>query len=164
MLEWNPIKKFEEEGIAIVSEANGKANATSSHFGGVGRLWNKNVAYIFVRESRYTVELLDNSETFSACFFDMEAKANKQILKILDALSGRNEDKLAECKITLAHAMDVPYIDEANFLILCKKLAKVHITPNSILENDIMEKFYAGKHAGDNHIMYIGEILDIRAR
>lgn len=164
MLEWNPIKKLEEEGVAIVAEANGKVNATSSHNGGVGHIWGKNVIYAFLRNTRYTKELLDDSEYFSACFFDMTDKNNVRLMKVLDQLSGRNEDKLAACRVSIEHTMDVPYIDDANFIILCKKIAVVPMTENTILDDSILKSQYSDRHMDDFHTMYIGEILSIRAR
>ncbi|MBR5636874.1 MAG: flavin reductase family protein [Pseudobutyrivibrio sp.] len=164
MLEWNPIKKLEEEGVAIVAEANGKVNATSSHNGGVGHIWGKNVIYAFLRNTRYTKELLDDSEYFSACFFDMTDKNNVRLMKVLDQLSGRNEDKLAACRVSIEHTMDVPYIDDANFIILCKKIAVVPMTENTILDDSILKSHYSDRHMDDFHTMYIGEILSIRAR
>ena len=164
MLEWNPIKKLADEGVAIVAEANGKVNATSSHNGGVGHIWGKNVLYAFLRNTRYTKELLDESEFFSACFFDMNDQNNARLMKILDQLSGRNEDKLAACRVEVAHAMNVPYLDGANFIILCRKIAAVPMTENTILDNKILDEQYTARHMDDFHTMYIGEILDIRAR
>ena len=164
MLEWNPIKKLAEEGIAIVAEANGKVNATSSHNGGVGHIWGKNVVYAFLRNTRYTKELIDESEYFSACFFDMSDKKNVGLMKVLDQLSGRSEDKLAQCKVQIEHAMKCPYIDDANFIILCRKIAAVPMTENTILDEKILGDHYSARHLDDFHTMYIGEILDIRAR
>ena len=60
--------------------------------------------------------------------------------------------------------MDVPYIDDANFIILCRKIAAVPMTENTILDDDILKKQYSDKHMDDFHTMYIGEILSIRAR
>ena len=164
MLEWNPIKKLAEEGIAIVAEANGKVNATSSHNGGVGHIWGKNVVYAFLRNTRYTKQLIDDSEYFSACFFDMSEKNNVQLMKVLDQLSGRNEDKLAQCKVEIEHAMNAPYIDGANFIILCRKIAAVPMTENTIVDPKILDEHYTERHMDDFHTMYIGEILDIQAR
>lgn len=164
MLEWNPIKKIKEEGIAIVAEADGKVNATASHNGGVGHIWGKNVIYAFLRNTRYTKELLDKSEFFSACCFDMTDKNNVQLMKVLDQLSGRNEDKLKLCHVDVAHALNTPYIDDANFIIICRKIAAVPMTENTVLDNAILKKHYREKHLDDFHTMYIGEILDIRAR
>ena len=164
MLEWNPIQKVADEGIAIVAEADGTVNAMSSHNGGVGHMWGKNVVYAFLRNTRYTKELLDKSEYFSACFFDMSEKSNVQLTKVLDQLSGRNEDKLHLCHVNIEHALNPPYIDEANFIILCRKIAAVPMTENTILDEKILNENYTAKHLDDFHTMYIGEILDIRAR
>ena len=164
MLEWNPIKKLADEGVAIVGEADGIVNATSSHNGGVGHIWGKNVVYAFLRNTRYTKELIDKSDYFSACFFDMNDKNNVQLMKVLDQLSGRNEDKLHLCHVNVEHAMNCPYIDDANFIILCKKIAAVPMTENTILDENILNDNYSERHLDDFHTMYIGEILDIRAR
>ncbi|MBQ5426557.1 MAG: flavin reductase [Pseudobutyrivibrio sp.] len=164
MLEWNPIQKVADEGIAIVAEADGTVNAMSSHNGGVGHMWGKNVVYAFLRNTRYTKELLDKSEYFSACFFDMIEKNNVQLMKVLDQLSGRNEDKLHLCHVNIEHALNAPYIDEANFIILCRKIAAVPMTENTILDEKILNENYTAKHLDDFHTMYVGEILDIRAR
>ncbi len=164
MLEWNPIQKVADEGIAIVAEADGVVNAMSSHNGGVGHMWGMNVVYGFLRNTRYTKELLDKSEYFSACFFDMNDKNNVQLMKVLDQLSGRNEDKLKLCHVNIEHALNAPYIDEANFIILCRKIAAVPMTENTILDEKILNENYTAKHLDDFHTMYIGEILDIRAR
>ncbi|SES94413.1 MULTISPECIES: flavin reductase [unclassified Pseudobutyrivibrio] len=164
MLEWNPIQKLADDGIAIVAEADGKVNATSSHNGGVGHIWGKHVVYAFLRNTRYTKELLDKSEYFSACFFDMSDKNNVQLMKVLDQLSGRNEDKLRLCHVSIEHAMKAPYIDDANFIILCRKIAAVPMTENTVLDDAILNKQYTERHLDDFHTMYIGEILDIRAR
>lgn len=37
-------------------------------WGGVGVLWGKNVVFIFIRDSRYTKEFLDNGDLFSFVF------------------------------------------------------------------------------------------------
>lgn len=161
LLDWNPMEKISKEWFALTTEFDGKANAMTCSWGGIGHLWNKNVAFVFVRESRYTKELLDNSDTFSACFFDPKDKANRQILKYFGAVSGRVEDKIAAAKLNVNHCGEIPFIDEANFAIVCKKLAAVPITKESLIAFNLEEDFYK---EGDYHTMYIGEIVDILAR
>lgn len=39
-------------------------------WGGVGVLWGKNVVFIFIRDSRYTKEFLDNGDLFSLSFLN----------------------------------------------------------------------------------------------
>lgn len=161
MLDWNPMEKISKEWFALVTEVDGKANAMTCSWGGIGHLWNKNVAFVFVRESRYTKEILDKTDTFSACFFDPSDKAQRQSLKYLGAVSGRQEDKIAQVKLNINHALETPYIDEANFAILCQKLAAVPIEAASLIAPDLVHDFYKD---GDMHTLYIGEIMEILAR
>ena len=46
--------------LAVTVQAEGKVNAMTASWGGLGVLWNKNVATIYIRPSRYTKELLDS--------------------------------------------------------------------------------------------------------
>lgn len=158
MLEWNPFQKIGKEWCAITAEADGKTNAMTASWGSVGVLWGKNVAFIFIRDSRYTKELIDKSDSFSVTFFDSTYKST---LNFLGKVSGRNEDKLAEARLHVAHHMGIPFIDEGNFVVTCKKLSATRITEDSFIAGDLKEKWYAD---GDMHTMYVGEIMDILAR
>ena len=160
MLEWNPMNKISQEWLALVTEKDGKANAMTCSWGGVGFIWNKNACTVYVRESRYTKELLDKSEYFSCCFLDVNDKESRQALKYLGMVSGRNENKIEAARLSVEHYGDIPYLDQANFVILCKKMAAVPM-PKETLGEDIDKEFYKD---GDYHTMYIGEIVEIVAR
>ena len=43
-------------------------------WGGVGVLWGKNVVFIFIRDSRYTKEFLDNGDLFSLSFLNEDSR------------------------------------------------------------------------------------------
>ena len=66
----NPFKMIGDDWLLITAEKDGKTNAMTASWGGVGVIWNKNVAYTFIRDSRYTKEFVDNGETYSLCVFD----------------------------------------------------------------------------------------------
>lgn len=161
MLEINPFEKINREWFALTTEADGKVNAMTCSWGTMGTLWNKSVLMAFVRESRYTRELLDKSESFSACFFDPADKSNKILLDYLGKTSGHKEDKIKSAHLHMNYDMKIPYIDECNFALICKKLAKIPITEDMILDKDIVPKNYAN---GDYHYIYIGEVVDALAR
>ncbi|MCF0128510.1 MAG: flavin reductase [Pseudobutyrivibrio sp.] len=161
MLEWNPMEKIAKEWFVIATERDGKPNAMTAGWGGVGVLWGKNVAFIFVRDSRYTKEILDDTENFSCSFLDPAEKGVKNTLKYLGMVSGRDEDKMAGARLNMNHDMGIPFIDESKFVIVCKKLAAVPITPDTILKDKILDDWYKD---GDYHTMYVGEILDVLAR
>lgn len=158
VIELNPFAKFGSDWGALTSEAQGKVNAMTISWGCVGELWNKHVATVFIRESRYTRELLDNGEYFSITFFEPHYK---NWLKYLGAVSGKQEDKIAGARLTINRHKNVPFIDDGNFVIICKTLSKTLIGPDDIRDSAIMDASY---REGDYHNMYVGEILELLAR
>ena len=57
MFEIDPFTKIGSEWMLFTSGNREKANALTASWGGLGFLWGKNVAFIFIRKSRYTKEL-----------------------------------------------------------------------------------------------------------
>ena len=55
--------------MLIVAGDGTKVNGMTASWGALGVIWGAPAAYAFVRDSRYTKEFLDGSETFSLCFF-----------------------------------------------------------------------------------------------
>lgn len=158
MVDLNPFTKIGNDWMLITAGDEEKANTMTASWGGIGVLWGKNVAYIFVRETRYTKEFIDKGETFSLTFFD---GSNKSALKYMGAVSGRDEDKIKNAKMHLDYYNHVPYIDEGNLVLICRKMSATPITPDQFLDPEIKEKWYAD---GNLHTMYVGEITEILAR
>lgn len=158
VLEMNPFTKIGKEWALVTAGNKSKCNTMTVSWGGVGVLWGKNVIYIFIRDSRYTKEFIDNGDFFSISFLD---NAYRDALNYCGAHSGRDVDKFEEAGLTPAFRHSIPYPDEANFVILCKKMAAVPITEDSFTDSSISKKWYAD---GDMHTMYVGEIIDLMAR
>lgn len=161
LLEFNPFTKIGNDWLIITSGNEQKANGMTASWGGLGVLWGKNVAFIFVRESRYTKEFIDNGSTFSCTFFD---KKYKNDLKYFGIVSGRQEDKFKTSGLHLDYKDGVPYVDEGNFVFLCKKMAAVPMEEAHFINPEIKEKWYSGNDTDNFHTMYIGEITDVLAR
>lgn len=157
----NPFNMISSDWFALTAEADGKINTMTAGWGGFGVMWGKNVAYIVVRDSRYTREIIDKADTFSMTFFDMKNKQNRVILKYLGGVSGRDEDKIKNASLTIDYSDGTPYIDEGNIVYICKKLSKTPINADSLIDMGIDEKWYADK---DYHSLYIGEITGMLAR
>ena len=158
MIEFNPFTKIGKEWMLVTASNGEKTNAMTASWGGVGVLWGKETAFIFVRESRYTKEFIDQSDSFSLTFFD---KAHKNALKYFGAISGRNEDKIKNAKMHVNHHNDIPFIDEGNFVICCKKMSATPILPEQFTDPTIQDQWYKD---GDLHTLYVGEIVQILAR
>ena len=158
LLEMNPFEKIGKEWALVTAGSKQKANTMTVSWGGVGVLWGKNVAFIFIRDSRYTKEFIDNGDFFSISFL---GKDYKDALSYCGSHSGRNEDKFANAGLSLGYKHSIPYVDEANLVMLCQKMSATKITEDSFIAPEIKEKWYKD---GDMHTMYIAEIIEIIAR
>ncbi len=151
----NAFSKIGKEWMLITAKSGDKVNAMTASWGGFGVIWGKNVAYIFVRQSRYTKKLIDSSDTLSLSFFD---ESMKPMLGYMGKASGRNEDKIAKAGLTVQMVNDIPTFKEAKQNVLCRKLYAGLIAPENFIDQQIDEKWYADK---DYHTMYVVELLDI---
>ena len=158
LVEINPFTKIGKEWGVVTAGTKASANAMTVSWGGVGVLWGKNVAYIFIRDSRYTKEFIDQNDFFSVTFL---SETYRDAMNYLGSHSGRDGDKFGPAGLTLAYRHSIPYIDEGNFVLLCQKLSATRITEDSFLAPSLKDKWYKD---GDMHTMYIAEIIDIMAR
>ncbi len=158
LIEFNPFTKIGKEWMLITASNGDKTNAMTAGWGSIGVLFGKEAAFIFVRESRYTKEFIDQSSCFSLTFFD---KSYRSALKYFGIVSGRKEDKISNAKMHVNHYEKIPFIDEGNLVICCRKLAAVPVLPEHFTDSEIQQKWYAKE---DYHTMYAGEIVQILAR
>ena len=159
MLNMNPFTKIGKEWALISAGDKNKCNTMTVSWGGVGVLWGKNVVYIFIRDSRYTKEFIDNGEFFSMSFFD---EKYRDALSYCGKESGRNvDDKFKGAGLTPAFRHNIPYPDEANLVLLCRKMAAVPITEDSFIDPQIMPTWYSDHNM---HVIYVGEIIEAVAR
>ena len=99
LVEFNPFTKIGKEWALVTAGSREKANTMTVSWGGVGVLWGKNVAFIFVRDSRYTKEFIDSNEFFSITFLSGQYR---DALNYCGSHSGKDEDKFAAAGLTLA--------------------------------------------------------------
>lgn len=149
----NPFELIGKDWMLITAKKDDKVNTMTASWGGVGVLWGQDVVYIFVRQSRYTKEFIDSSNEFSLTFFD--PSQYRKELSYLGKVSGRTEDKIAKVGLTTAEEDGIPFFEEANMAILCKKVGQYYIDPKGILDETVIPKWYADNNY---HDMYIGKI------
>ena len=83
---------------ALVTAGNADSfNTMTISWGGMGTIWNKPVATVYVRTSRFTHEFIDNNDYFTISFFPEEYKG---ILGVLGSKSGREMDKMHASGLT----------------------------------------------------------------
>ncbi len=151
----NPFKKIGSDWMLITAKNENKINSMTASWGGLGVMWGKNVSYVVIRPQRYTKEFVDNSETFSLCFFN---NTYKDDLKYMGSVSGRDEDKIKNCNLNILNYNDVPIFEEAKLVLICKKLYKQELNPDCFIDNELNNIWYTNK---DYHTMYISEIENV---
>lgn len=155
------LKPFESIGrdwmLITSADKSGKINAMTASWGGVGVLWNKPVAFCFIRPQRYTFELLElqPDAKFSLCFV---GNRYRNALNVCGRESGRNQDKITLAGLSAGGAGGVPVIKESEMIITCKRLYTDFIKEENFIERDLIDKNYPAR---DFHKMYICEIEKI---
>jgi flavin reductase (DIM6/NTAB) family NADH-FMN oxidoreductase RutF len=59
-LQDNVFRLIGSDWMLITAADKDKVNTMTASWGGVGELWNKNVAFTFIRPTRYTYEFVEN--------------------------------------------------------------------------------------------------------
>ena len=141
----------------LINTKNGeKVNSMTASWGGLGVLWSHDASFIFVRDSRYTAQLLSQDQTYSLSFLD-HAKYAKD-LSYLGTVSGANEDKLAKTSLSVDYELDTPIIKEANYNLICRILTAQPLELANIRDQKVIEEYYP---EGGYHRFYAGEIVKI---
>ncbi len=140
----------------LVTAGNEKSgcNTLTACWGGVGNLWHRDAAFIFIRPTRYTYEFIENNDMFSLTFFP---KDYRKELSLLGSKSGRDGDKISEAKLTVQYLDGVPTFAQGNLVLLCKKMYYLDFAADRIPQ-DVIKRFYPD---GDFHRFYAGEIIKI---
>jgi len=138
-------------------------NTMTASWGGLGVLWQKNVAFVFVRPSRHTFGFINKESLFTLSFFD---EIHRAALNLCGSKSGRDTDKAAAAGLTPVFFSGGPAegavsFKEARDIIICKKIYAQDIDPALFLDVQSIEECYHGK---DYHRLFIGEIVGYRAR
>ncbi|PWL72779.1 MAG: flavin reductase [Clostridiales bacterium] len=128
-------------------------NTMTAAWGGLGFLWNKNVATVYVRKSRHTFGFMEENDIFTMSFFD---PSHRDVLNYCGSKLGRDVDKIKECGLTKIMLDGGVAFEEADLVIVCKKLHHQELAPE-YFTNASVEEIYAADP--DYHTMYIGEIL-----
>ncbi|MBQ3104741.1 MAG: flavin reductase [Lachnospiraceae bacterium] len=150
----NIFQQFGEKWALVTAGDKEDFNTMTVSWGGLGTIWNKPVATVYVRTVRYTHEFMDKSEYFTVSFYPSEYK---KILGVLGARSGREMDKKNNSGLTPRFLADSVTFEEAEVTLLCRKLFRQRIDPENI-PSDIQATFYEGDAP---HDMYIGEVVEI---
>ena len=153
--DWMLITSADKEGDLVCGK---DYNTMTASWGGVGVLWNKPVAFVFVRPERHTYLFTEDSPYMTLSFFGGEMR---DALTFCGRNSGRDTDKAAECSLTPVFEQGENgrsvYFQEAKCVLKLRRIYADSIEPSAFVDQAPLE-FY---HTDGFHKMYVCEITDV---
>ena len=148
------------KGVLLTAAADDKVNTMTIGWGTMGIEWGKPIFIAFVRESRYTKELLDKNPEFTVNI--PYGEYDKSILSICGTRSGRDMDKIKELGLQLedGETISVPGIRQLPLTLECKVIYKQE-QDESAINAENTKRYYPREGAfpkGDYHTAYYGQI------
>ncbi len=139
---------------ALLVAGSEHPNPMTVSWGGLGTLWDRPVATVYVRPTRFTFSLLGAEPFFTLNFLPDPYRA---ALDLCGSTSGRDTDKWREANLRRVpgETVPVPRVAEAELALECRVLATLDFDPARFLEPAIQE-LYPKK---DYHRVFLGEVL-----
>lgn len=151
-LDQNVFSLIGDQWMLLTAGTGEKCNTMTASWGGLGVLWGKPVATVYIRPQRYTLEFVEREEKFTLAFF---GEGYRKALALCGSKSGRDIDKVKECGFIVETADGAPYFAQADLVLVCRKAYWQDMDPTHFLDGEIDGKWYPEK---DYHRIFIGEI------
>lgn len=134
-------------------------NTMTASWGGVGFLWNKPVAFVFVRPERHTFGFMEREERFTLSFLGRE---HRDILNFCGTKSGRDCDKAKETGLRpVATEQGGVTFEQARLVLECRKLYRTEMKAGEFLDKACLERWYNDRPGGSLHAVYVAEIENV---
>ena len=150
----NLIKLIADEWMLVTAGNKDKFNTMTANWGGAGYLWNRPVAFVFIRPERYTYEFAENNDMFTLSFYD---EIYRKALNIGGVKSGRDCDKVKEAALTpIFTNKGLPAFGEAKIVLEVRKIYADMLFEDAFLDKEPIKNHYLTK--GNLHKLYIVQI------
>jgi len=150
---------LKDPGLLLVAAGkDGKPNAMTIGWGTIGIIWRRPIFTVLVRPSRYTYQLMEQSNSFTVC---APAESQFDAVDFCGTRSGRDYDKFAECDMVPLPSTKVsaPGIAGCPIIYECRIVHYNDVEPACLAEERRADCY----PAGDFHRIYYGEIVAVRA-
>ena len=161
----NDILKALQTGVLLTTKADNKINSMTISWGTLGRKWEKPIFTVFIRENRFTRQLIEKNPEFTINI--PYGSFDKKILGICGTKSGKDLDKIQAAGLTIEEpeVINVPGFKELPLTLECKVVYK-RLQAAEAITAENRQAFYPqdvdGSFHGANrdyHVVYYGEIV-----
>ena len=147
--------EFDQVWALVTAGTPDNFNTMTISWGGMGTLWGRPVATVYIRTSRYTHDFVDANDYFTISFYPDKYK---KVLGVLGSKSGREMDKRHDSGLTPQFLDKGITFKEAKYTLVCRKLFRQQLAVENIPE-DVVSTYYKNDAP---HDMYIAEVVEIR--
>lgn len=150
----NIYKMLAENWMLVTGGNDRQFNMMTASWGGLGHLFDKPVAFCFVRPSHYTYKLLEGHDTYTLSFY---TEAYRGALEYCGSHSGKDGDKVKGAGLTpITTPSGSKAFSEAWMILECKKILAQQFAPEAVYDPVAKEKW-----GSDLHGMFVGEIMNV---
>jgi flavin reductase (DIM6/NTAB) family NADH-FMN oxidoreductase RutF len=154
------LDSLKRKGLLLASTGKSRrANVMTIGWANIGILWYKPFFLAYVRKSRYTHELLEETGDFTV---NVPPDNFDDVIEYCGTRSGRNVDKVKELglKIEDSRIVKSPGLAASPVTLECKIVFKKEIESNDV-PSHVRDRFYS---KDDYHTCYFAEIVNIISR
>lgn len=156
-----------KEWMLVTAGTKESFNLMTASWGGIGWLWNRPVAFGFIRPERYTFEFAEKTDVLTLSFLGMGKEA-REVYKVCGSKSGRDINKVNACGLDVDPALDegVAY-KQSRLTLVGRKLYADDLKPGCFADTSVLDKWYSASEEAKKfdsgitnglHKMYVIEI------
>ena len=161
----NAFELIGKEWMLVAAGTTEHFNMMTASWGGIGWLWNKPVAFVFVRPERYTYQFTEREDRMTLSFLGTDNEDMRRIMNFCGTASGRDHDKQAETGLTpVATEGGSVAFAEARLTVEGRKLFRSEMQAAHFLDKAVLERWYHDGPGGSLHTVYVIEIENVYTR
>jgi len=154
-----------KNGSLVTVKDGDKVNCMTISWGQIGIEWHKLIFTVFVRNDRFTHEMLEKTNEFSInmSLTNNEDPVQQRILEVCGTESGRDVDKVEKLDISLVKGKNIetPGLKELPLTLECKIIYRQFQDKEMMIE-EIKDRFYPKYKLEEYkkyHTMFYGEVV-----
>ena len=155
-LQENAFRLIGKEWMLVTAGTAEHWNTMTASWGGIGILWGRPVAFIFIRPERYTHEFIEQNERLTLSFL---GNGHRDILNFCGSHSGRDTDKTVTTGLRpVVTELGGITFEQSRLTLECRKLYKDSLHAENFLDASCLNRWYNDQPGGGLHDVYVAEI------
>lgn len=157
----NAFELIGKEWMLVTAGTPDRFNMMTASWGGIGWLWNKPVAFVFVRPERHTYTFVEENERLTLCFLGHD-EAMRDAYNFCGTKSGRDFDKAAATGLRpIPTENGAVSFEQARLTLECRKLFRSDFKAENFIDREVLERWYNERPGGSLHTLYVVEIENV---